>query len=442
MTDHDGRRRGPSEDHDIRLARLREAVRTGLWFVPTLFAVGAIVLSVVMNRLDEAFGTGRGGFSFGGGPEAAQEVLSTISSSTLAFTGVVFSITIIALQLASSQFSPRVLRTFLRDRGSQVALGIFVATFVYSLLVLRTVRLDDAGAEPFAPGLSITVAIALVLLSLGAFVYYVNHIAQSIRVVSIIDSVAGETRRAIDENYPADDEPPELPDYALPAGPPLAVLHCERQAGVLLGVDEDDLVATARRHGCVLRLIPRVGDFVASGAPLFEVFGTAGITVGEVLPHVGLGAERTMYQDVAFGFRQLVDIAEKALSPSTNDPTTAVQAVDRLHDLLRRMAARPWPSGLHTDADGSLRLVHQVASWADHLSLAFDEIRGYGAGSLQVARRLRAVFDDLATVVDDQASRDALDRQRRLLDAALARRFPDAEERQSATVADDQGLGG
>jgi uncharacterized membrane protein len=409
-----------------------------LWFVPLVITAGAVVLAVVMITIDHLVKRQRAPLAFDGDAGSATEVLSTISASTLTFTALVFSITIVALQLASSQFSPRVLRLFLRDRGSQVALGVFVATFVFAFIALQSVREGGNGLEPFVPGYTITVSLVLVFVTLATFVYYVDHVAHSVRAVNIIEAVARETRATIEANYPRTPSP-TVAD-APPAGSPSATI-VNRVPGVVLGYDEDDLVALARRHGCILRLVYRVGDYVPTGAPLLEVHGgDGGPPPDDVLRHVGIGITRTMEQDVAFGFRQLVDIAEKALSPAINDPTTAVQALDRLHDFLRRMADRPWPTGLVPDDDGRLRLIHPVAGWDDLVLLAFTEIRLYGAGSIQTARRLRAVLDDLLALVPDDR-RGVIAEQIELLDADADRLYAQPHDRRLATRADEQGLG-
>jgi uncharacterized membrane protein len=418
-------------DHDVRTAQLREAVRNGLWVIPAGCVAVAVPLALLLRQVDHAVGQGEVALLFDGDASSAQSLLTTIATSIITFTSLVLSVTVVALQLASQQFSPRVLRTFFRDTGTKVALGIFIGTFVYTLVVLRQVHPAGTG-EAFVPRVSITVAFVLVLVSLGSFLYYVNHVVHAIRIVSIIDAVAAETRAAIRE---ADVEGEPADPAAVPDRPPDLVLGSERAPGAIVTIDEDDLVALAERHRCVIRLVPRMGEFVPSTAPLAEIWGDDGapppVAALDVLRHIGLHRERTMQQDVAFGFRQLVDIAEKALSPAVNDPTTAVQVLDRLHDLLRRVAAARRPSGHHRDADGRVRLVHQVPTWAGLVGLACDEIRLYGGSSHQVQRRLRAMLDDLATVVDGD-ERDALDRQRRLLDAAAVQHFADPEDRASA----------
>jgi uncharacterized membrane protein len=425
--------------HDVRIARLRESARTGLWFLPAMIVTASVLLSMATVAVDRWTG-GDGFVAFSGGPNSAQQVLTTIAASTMTFTGLVFSITIVALQLASSQFSPRVLRSFLRDRGSQVSLGVFVGTFVYALLVLRAVRVQRSGHAAFVPGVSITLAYGLALASLAMFVYFVNHIAQSIRVVNILEAVARETRDAIDANYPH--EPgPDLPVPLAPVGP-TATVCLDGPGGAVVGIDERALVDLARDHDCVLRIVPGVGDFVPSGGQVFRVSGTDDPPPAtRLLSHVGFGSERTMYQDVAFGIRQMVDIAERALSPAVNDPTTAVQAIDRIHDVLRRLAVRPTPPGIHLDDRGAVRLVHPVAQWGDLVGLGFDEIRLYGSHHLQVARRLRAALEDLADAAPEDRQ-EPLARQLELLGRAVERAFADQADRNRAGTADDQGLGG
>ena len=427
-------RSSPWPDHDVRSARLREWLNTGLWFLPMLWAFGAMAAAVAFVALDqETGGDDPSWLVFGRGEDSARLVLTVIAGSTITFTGTVFSITIVALQLASTQFSPRVLRTFLRDRPSQHCFGIFVATALYSLMVLR-----EVGSEVPVPGLAVTGAFVLVVSSVFAFVFLVHHVSQSIRAVSIMDAVAAETRASIRENYPTDWVEPVV--GPLPTAPPTQIVLFERGPGDLLGIDEDDLIGVAIRHGCVLELLPTVGDYLPSNVPLFAVHGGEGaVTTGEVLPHVGVGPERTLFQDTAFGLRQLVDMAEKALSPAVNDPTTAVQCLDRLHDLLRRLAVRPLPSGRYGDADGNLRLVVPQPTWDDFVHLAFDEIRHFGIGSLQIPRRLRAALLDLkvAAPPDRQAP---LDQQLAALDEAVAREYSVVGERELASGADAQGL--
>ena len=410
-----------------RIDRVVEYLRTSLWAIPAAGVLLAVAGGFGTVALDHATGTELG---FTGGADGARSVLSTIAAAMITFTGLVFSITIVALQLASGQFSPRVMRTFLRDNTSKIALATFVATFSYALTVLRATRADDV------PGISVNVAIILIFASVAVFIHYIDHTAHAIRAAAIIDAVAEETRASIERVYPADAVPVTA---TAQLGDAPVVVASARGPGVMTGFDGELIVARAARAGGVVVLRAGVGDFVPAGAPLLELHGTDPEAC-RVDGCISLARERTMHQDVAFGVRQLVDLAAKALSPGINDPTTAVQAIDQLHDVLRRLARRPMASGRMTDDDGVVRLVFTAISWEDYVSLAIDEIRIYGAGSLQVLRRLRSMLEDLLSVTDEPR-RGPLREQLRLLAAAAEREFPDARDRRVAGLGDAQGIG-
>jgi uncharacterized membrane protein len=408
----------------LAFEHLRESLRTSLWFIPAVCVVLAIATAMLTGWIDDRVDAGfPSGVLFSSSPESARSFLTTISASMITFTGLVFSITIVVLQLASGQFSPRVLRTFLRDRLSQLSLGIFVATFTYSLVVLRHVRsageVEGLGAS--IPRISTATAFVLVLVSVGFFIYYINHMAQSIRVSHIIASVGHETRKLFTVIYDhADVTPASLEDH--PSGEPDGRVRAP-ETGVVLAFDRDGLVAVAAEHGGVIEIIPKMGDFIPRGAVLYETYGFT-VADDDLLEHVDLGTERTMQQDPAFGFRQLVDIAERALSPAINDPTTAVQALDQIHDLLRNIAPLEFPNGERRDASGALRVVFRVMSWEEYVDLAVDEIRHFGARSIQVVKRLRSMLFDLKTVALPERQA-VLEEQLALIDEAVTRQFPD-----------------
>jgi uncharacterized membrane protein len=386
------------------LTTVGEWLRLRLWFVPGLLTLGAGLLAVVLVALDEYLDDDFGwlGFAFGGTAEGAQNVLSVIATSMLTFTGLVFSITMLVLQAASSQLSPRVMRTFLRDRGNQTVLGLFVATFVYTLLVLHEVRVPSEPEAGFVPSLSILVAFVLLLSSVSAFIWYIDHMAHAIRASTVIESVWAETTAAIDRLYP---EPigAEAETEAEPWQRHVEPDHVVESpsAGTLVGVDEERLATAASQGDRLLELLPSVGEFVPEGAPLARLWGGWDeAAIDEVRGAVGLGSERTFKQDAAFGLRQLVDIALRALSPGINDPSTAVMAIDRLHDLLRRLAVRRFPSRERV-VDGTVRLVLSRPGWDDYVRLAVDEIRQAGDGQSQVDRRLRSMLEDLRSVAPE-----------------------------------------
>jgi uncharacterized membrane protein len=373
-------------------ATLRDLTKR-FWAVPLLFAVGAGVVALGVTAIDDSLDTSlRLPFLFAGGPEGARALLAAIITSMISFTGLVFSITIVVLQLTSSQFSPRVLRSFLEDRFNQVALGVFVATFVYALVVLRGVR-GTAQVDSFVPQIAVTVAFGLVLASVLVFLAYIHHIAQSIRAAAIIASIADDTRSLIEDRLPADSRPTRgLP---LPTGQTRTI--AADRPGVVQWVDDTALADAAESQGVTVELLRAVGEFVASGAPLALVHGEAPFDEGQLYAAVHVGRERSMDEDVGFGLRQLVDIAERALSPGINDPTTAVQAIDQLHDIVRRLATRALPPRQRTTEDGRLVVSVPQAGFADHLALAFDEIAYWGRESTRIRRRLQIALLDLET---------------------------------------------
>lgn len=417
----------------IRLERLRDHLRGTLWFVPGLFVAASIALAFGLAAFDRRLDVPDATLLFTGSADSARSVLSTIAASMITLVSLVFTITIVVLQLASSQFSPRVLRTFLRDRDSQTALGVFVGTFAFAFTLLREVR----SVPEFVPRVGVTLAFLLVLLSLAVFIRYINHIAHSIRASSLIRSIAEETRVLIERDYPEDGSHTSPPSEDPRSGTGRVVAAPE--PGVLTGFDPDALVRRAESAKCTLVLLPALGDFVPEGAPLFEVYGDDE-DLDNLGRHVNLEVERTMRHDLGFGLRQIIDIAERALSPGVNDPTTAVQVIDQLHDLLRRLASRRFPPDAYHDDDGHLRLLVPRPTWEDYLNLSVDEIRQYGAGSIQVARRLRAMLCDLRDVAPADR-RGGVDRQLELLDAMVERSFPDVADRVRGGQADEQGIG-
>ncbi|MGN6576263.1 MAG: DUF2254 domain-containing protein [Nocardioides sp.] len=367
---------------------LVERVTQAFWGLPALGAVLAAVGALVTVRLDRAYG-GAGGLLYAGGPDSARAILQTVASSVLTFAGLTFSITIVALQLASSQFSPRVLTSLLRDRWTQGALAVFVGTFVYALLMLRDVR---GGDDSFVPGLGVGLSLLLGLAAIGALVGFIQHMAHSLRVVTIIDRIFAQTQKALAAWYP--DERSVAPEGRVVGGP-RAVVRAQGD-GVLAWFHRDELVARAEADDLTVELLVPAGTWVAEGQELLAVHGMAE-SCESFSGLVGLGRERETSRDPSYGFRQLVDIAERALSPGVNDPTTAVQCLDRMHSLLRCIATRELAVG-DTVVDGVVRLRVPVPDWSDYLGLACDEVRHWGAGSVRVHRRMESMLRDLRGV--------------------------------------------
>ena len=343
------------------LSRIRERIGTSYFAIPALSVALAGALAFVLVKVDQGVDPSKGIIGFSGSATSARALLSTIAASMLTLTGLVFSITIVVLQLASSQFSPRVLRTFLRDRRSQFTLGVFLATFVFSLSTLREVRGEDGLVDQFVPGLTITVAFSLALISVITLVMYIHHITQSIRVVNLIERIARESEGLLEQQY-GEEQRSNHGGVRCPVPDASSMPVDSGSKGVVTYVDIDELVDEAARCDVVLVLVPRVGQFVPEGAPLLQVHCASdaeGLNVERLRRFVALGRERTMQMDLAFGFRQLVDVAEKALSPGINDPTTAIQCLDQIHNLLRRLMDRNFPPGCYHDDRGKRSLVHR-----------------------------------------------------------------------------------
>lgn len=416
--------------------RVYEYVRNSLWIVPFVLVTVAVATGFVLTAVDEHTDVSIG-VQFGS--DAGRSVLGAIASGMITFTGFVFSILLLAVQFGSSQFSPRMLRRFLRSPTTKTSLGIFMATFVYALTVLRVVGTgDDAD---FVPHNSISVALVLLLLSMLLFLRLLSRTTQGLRVAAVVGEVGRDGARAIDRTYSqiAYDEDDEG-GQARPSGPHRTVPYRGRP-GIVQSFDIQRLVERARRHDAVIELAPRAGDLVAHGFPLFHVYDDAESTIDDewLRGTVATGDERTMRQDPAFAFRLLADISAKALSPGVNDPTTSSQAMDQIELLLRHVGGRRLTStGL--DRDGTVRLRYRGPSWEDLVTLAVDETRQFGEGSIQVVRRLRALLINVRHAVP-AFRRPPLDERIALLDAAALRAFHDRRDQLVAVASDRQGLG-
>jgi uncharacterized membrane protein len=320
-------------------------------------------------------------------------------------------------------------QTFLQDRPSQLAIGLFVATFAHAMLAMREVQF---GGDGQVPGVAVAVGYVLVLTSIAMLVLYVHHIGQSLRVSALIELVGTDTRRLLDRHYP---------DQLGDAVPPGNVIAAPR-SGVLVGVDRQSLIELATASNCVFHVKPALGEFVPAGAPLVGVDGEpTGLDEQAVTEALRSGFERTLDEDLAYGFRLLVDVAERSLSDSPfTDPTTAVQCIDRLHDGLRQLAIRRIPEGRLYDDGGHLRVTVPTMTWNAYVHLAFDEIRRAGADSPQVARRLGAAIEDLLTVAPTER-RPILEQQLQLLRQTVTESSRPAPDIEFALQPDSQGIG-
>lgn len=385
----------PVRAEQSSLARRAGHLLRPFWVVPATWCLLAVAVGLVLPSAESSWLPGSS-LVFEGGAEGARTMLSTIAGAMISVTGLVFSITMVVLQLASSQYSPRVLQAFLGDRTTQHTLGLFAASFVYALVVLRAVR---DGQEQ--PGLAISLAFLLVLGAVGMFLAYIHHIATSIGVARILQNTAQQSRDLLADGQ-CSAWPTTRPE---PEEPRAGRIVVAPRSGYLDAVDIPALVHLASRSGVRVELLHPLGAFVAHGSPLLVVheLGEEGGAAPEaVLALVSQVGERTMDQDLGYGIRRLVDIAERALSPGINDPTTAVQVLDQLHDLLRRMVTAPatWP--VRSDDEGTVRLVLRQPTLAEVVELALADIAHWGEDHRRVRERLAAIMDDLRAAALDE----------------------------------------
>ncbi len=402
-----------------------DRLRSSFWFIPSLMAGAAIALSFITVALDEEV-TDRWlqshGWAYTGGAEGASSLLSTVAASMIGIAGVVFSMTLVVLSLASSQLGPRLLRSFMRDTANQIVLGTFVATFVYCLLVLRTIRRVDEVA--FVPHLSVTVGVLLALASLGVLIYFIHHVSVSIQADEVVARVGTELNQGIERLFPERNASGALPtDRTTRAETPphfdresLAI--ASRTDGYFQIVDLDALTRIAADSDLFFRLDHRPGAYVVKGRPLLKASPADRVTddlASRANAAFVMGNQRTSSQDVEFAVHQLVEIAVRALSPGINDPFTAITCVDRLGSALCRLATRRMDAPQGIDDSGTLRVVVSAPTFRHLVDAAFDPIRQYARSSVGVTIRLLDTIAVIAGLAVRNEDRDALKRQAELI---------------------------
>jgi uncharacterized membrane protein len=398
----------------------REALRTNLWLVPTIEVVAAVGLFVLTLLLDRAVYSGTltiPAWMLSGTADAARQILTAIAAAVMTVVGVVFSITIVALTLASTQFGPRMLRNFIRDRGTQITLGTFVATFVYAILVLVAISPGPHG--DFVPHLSIVASLVMVVVDLAVLIYFINHIANQIQLPQVIASIASELSEALDVQCSGAGSSPE--DQRGASAEDLISEMAQRggvvatpASGYLQFIRHRTLVRIAAQVDAVIHLPFRPGHFLVAGHPLALVLpATAAPRVAEHLDRAHVtGPHRTLTQDVSFGIDQLVEIALRALSPAVNDTFTALTCIDWLGDTLCKIATVWRPNSVHRDQRGFVRVISDQVSYDRLVQRSFEKIRQAGHGMPAVMIRQL----DALTKIMEQTTRS--DQKRVLLEQA------------------------
>ena len=386
-----------------RNAWLLDLIRSRLWPVPVIGVVTAAATGFLLPYFENRLPTPATEDLFGGGAAAARGVLSTIAASMITVTSLTFSLTLVTLQLTSGQFSPRLLRTFARDRFVQRTLALFVATFVYALTVLRAVRSGRDGQADFIPQVSVSLAYLLALVSAITLVVFLGHLVRQIRVETILETVQAESINVADAmSSELDDAEVDGP---APTPPSDAVALPAERTGFLLGVDEQVLVGALARADGVVAMDRMPGEWLVAGTPVALAWPAAGGNFEtdaldcirrSLVEAVRIGEERTPVQDIAYGLRQLTDVAIKALSPGINDPTTAVHVLGNSSALLCDFAERRLGPTVHRDHDGTARVVILRPGFGELLELAVAQPRRYGASDAQVQAGLLRLLRDLA----------------------------------------------
>jgi uncharacterized membrane protein len=420
---------------DMRMLSKTRRARLGPWLIPLLYAVAAIVAGLLFPRFENRF------FPHVAAAltvNSASAIYSSIASGMMALTGIVFSLAFVMVQFSATAYSPRLVLWVARDPMLSHAIGIFSATFLYAISALAWLDRGGSGKVPFV---SAWIVVALLLASVGMFVGLINRIGM-LQINRMLIFTGDQGRDVIETLYkPLGPSPvaKQADDYAR-SFPAQTLLHHGHPLS-LEAVQVEKLVELATSSGGRIDVVAAVGDTLLEGMPLLHVFGAQQrITETELRKSLELGEERTFEQDPKYAIRLLVDIAIKALSPAINDPTTAVQALDQIGDLLLRLGSRRLEIGSFQDKTGRVRLVVPFPSWDDFLHLAFEEILSCGARSVQVMRRMKALVADLLTVLPVERHGGLKYWQQRL-QASISRSFEDTEEQLSASIEDRQGLG-
>jgi uncharacterized membrane protein len=398
-----------------RLKKIWSNLRASFWFVPSVIVALCIVCAVALIEVDSSGieqWLARWPRLFGANAEGARGMLSTIAGSMMTVVGVTFSMTLVTLTLASSQYTSRILRNFMGDRVMQIVLGVFTGIFTYCLIVLRVIRSGtDSG---FVPSLAVSFAVVLAIFGIVALIFFIHHIADSIQASSIIASVAAETMAAVDRLFPgnlgkrltidADDQSPlALPERKWQAVP-------VKGNGYIQSLDDARLLRVAKEQKTIVRMERGIGEFVVEGTPLVSIAQDEppdDEIIADLQNAYDIDRHRSVEQDAGFGIRQLVDMALRALSPGINDTTTAVMCVDYLTAILSRLVTRNIPSS-HRYEDGELRVIAIGPTFASLVAESFDQIRGSAQGNLAIMLRMLGALHTIGNLTDSAPRKEIL----------------------------------
>jgi uncharacterized membrane protein len=426
----------------VQVFKAWNRLRTSVWFLPTVMAGAAIFMALVTVHFDKPITkwlSHHWGFTFTGGAEGSSALLSTIAGSMITIAGVVFSMTLVVLSLASSQLGPRLLRNFMRDTMTQIVLGTFVATFLFCLLVLRTIRRADEIV--FVPHLSVSLGVVFAVMSVGVLIYFIHHVSVSIQANDIVARVGTVLIEGMENLFPESigqdltlnsNEPPDA--GFLERFDREARSIRSREDGYLQFIDGDALMALAIKAEVIILLERRPGHYVIAKRTLVKVWPASKVNdllIDKIIAAFALGEQRTSGQDIEYAVNQLVEIAVRALSPGVNDPFTAIACVDQLGSALARLAEQDKPSSYRYDQKNQLRLITPLFNFSDVTDAAFNQIRQYSRASTAVSMRLLETIAEIAISVTQPEDRAALLRHAEMIVRGAYDGLPEDEDRDS-----------
>lgn len=405
------------------------------WTIPVMYSVFALIAGILLPRMETALLPGSVASM---SPAAAMAIFTSIGSGMIALTGIVFSLAFVMIQFSATAYSPRLVMWIAGDPVIWHAIGVFTATFLYSLAATAWIDRTGSGAIPF---FSTWLVIILLLASVAMFIALIDRISL-LQVHRMLAFTGKQGWRVVDRMYPPLEAPISTPDPGEYQKVPVTqtLIYSGRPRAIQF-IDVPALLALSPESGGIVEVMSAVGDTVVSGTPMIQIHGGNRSLSERLLRNtLELGEERTFEQDPKYAIRLLVDIAIKALSPAINDPATAVQALSYIQDLLLHLGQRRLEVGAFRNKEGALKLTLPLPAWEDFVMLAFDEIRFCGATSVQVMRRMKAMVSDLISALPQERHKPLMHFQQRL-DKTIARSFTDSEEQQEASVEDRQGLG-
>ncbi|MUG96676.1 DUF2254 domain-containing protein [Scytonema sp. UIC 10036] len=432
---------------NVKLSKLWDALHSSYWFIPAVMAVGAIALAFTMLTFDRTGQTAieQWWWIYTGGADGARSLLEAVAGSMISISATAFSITIVALQLAASNFGPRLLRNFMQDTGNQIVLGTFIGTFIYCLLVLRTIHGEGDGYSQFVPQLSVTVGIVLAIVGIAVLIYFIHHASTIIQASHVIRSVSDDLDKAIKRLFPEKIGHGEPEQRQLVAEIPVSFENqaCPIRAnstGYLQIIDDEKLMQIARKYNLLLHLKTRPGKFVVQGSNLVMVLPEERLNnvktrhdsrslQKQINDAFILGNERTEQQDVEFPINQLVEIALRAMSPAVNDPFTAIRCIDRLCAGLCNLVQRDFPSRYRYDKDNNLRVIVESITFEELVESAFNEIRQYGRSDTAVTIRLIEALAAIAAYTDNSKYQTVLQRHASMILQSAIQALPDEQDR-------------